>query len=161
MGPSLTPHLQIGKRGFREHGCLPACPLLPPYLGLGRRLKEGCQSLSGMDGCLFGQLAWGWLCSPSHNVAAPNLGQMSMRPNRKRGKEAGRRTTWWRQDPQTLLLSTASQFPEPINSLLPNVVWVGFLPPKKSRLIKHLIKWKPEYLTSSWLAPQAILFLRK
>lgn len=65
--------------------------------------------------------------------------------------------------PAVLLLdaSQLTQFCELINLLWPNIAWVRFLSPEKSRLIKRLIELKAEYLTSSWLAQQAILFLRK
>lgn len=156
------PCSQMGKLGFRELRCFAYLPITvsPPWLGVGTWPKSGfweprrsssvepCKELCPSAPLVSG----GWPCRPT-----PHGGRQSAAGEPRRHTQSSRE----KNHRGASHPSDASQLCEPFNPLVPNAIWVGFLSPKKSRLIKHFIELKREYLTSSWLARQAILFPRK
>lgn len=170
-GAYLYPCFQMGKLGFRELRCLAhmSTAISPPCPGCGWACDQSqapwslsrtsLLNLAGNDAlrCLC------WLGVGCDLLPLTRRQPVWGRRARGHTQKAGGRRTADTCGPvsRALLLLDPSQFCELINPLLCNTVWDGFLPPEKSRLIKHLIELKHEYLTSSWLAQQAILFPRK
>lgn len=151
---------QRGKLGFGELRCFACSPIAVslPWPGCGHLAKVRLLGVSGASLCPR--------CPGAGRALLPLTGRQSVWIRRAWGhaqKGAGRRPTCCPRGPlnPAVLLLDSPKFCELISPLLPNVARAEFLPPKKSRPIKHLIELTPEHLTSSWLARQAILFPRK
>ena len=151
---------QRGKLGFGELRCFACSPIAVslPWPGCGHAAKVRLLGVSLGLHCAHG----------AQELAVPSFptGRQSVWIRRAWGhaqKGAGRRPTCCPRGPlnPAVPLLDSPKFCELIGPLLLNVARVEFLPPKKSRPIKHLIELTAEHLTSSWLAQQAILFPRK
>lgn len=148
------PCFQMGKLGFRELRGLAhlSVAVSPPWPECGGHVTksgslEWLQDFSAdpwRECCpSVPVVARGWLWSPFPDTEAASLGRERVRPHTESSREKNHPllSACGPLNPAVLLPDTL-QFCELINPLLCNVVWVEFLPPKKSRLIKHLIELK-------------------